>query len=73
MKQSPTMALVETLTNVAVSYGIAVIAGVSAARAVHHARRKHGHGCHIHRVSVARSYCLRRMSDSLRVSKKPSS
>lgn len=75
MKQSRTMSLVETLTNVAVGYGIAVIAqilvfplfGLLTTLGENMAM-----GAIFTVVSIARSYCLRRTFDGLRVSRKNS-
>lgn len=75
MKQSRTMSLVETLTNVAVGYGIAVIAqilvfplfGLLTTLGENMAM-----GAIFTLVSIARSYCLRRTFDGLRMSRKNS-
>lgn len=75
MKQSRTMSLVETLTNVAVGYGIAVIAqilvfplfGLLTTLGENMAM-----GAIFTVVSIARSYCLRRTFDGLRVGSKNS-
>jgi hypothetical protein len=75
MKQSRTMSLVETLTNVAVGYGIVVIAqilvfplfGLLTTLGENMAM-----GAIFTVVSIARSYCLRRTFDGLRVSRKNS-
>ncbi|MFC5385446.1 hypothetical protein ACFPLB_05620 [Aquamicrobium segne] len=73
MKQSRIMSLVESLTNVAVGYGIAVVTqilvfplfGLSTTLAENMAM-----GAIFTVVSIARSYCLRRTFEGLRVSKK---
>jgi len=73
MKQSRTMSLVESLTNVAVGYGIAIVTqivvfplfGLSTTLAENMAM-----GAIFTVVSIARSYCLRRAFEGLRVSKK---
>lgn len=75
MKQSRTMSLAETLTNVAVGYGIAVIAqilvfplfGLLTTLGENMAM-----GAIFTVVSIARSYCLRRTFDGLRLSRKNS-
>jgi len=73
MKQSRTMSLVESLTNVAIGYGVAVITqilvfplfGLSTTLGENMAM-----GAIFTAVSIARSYCLRRTFYGLRVSKK---
>ena len=73
MKQSRTMSLVEAFANVAVGYGIAVITqivvfplfGLTTTLAENMAM-----GAIFTVVSIARSYCLRRTFEGLRVSKK---
>ncbi|MCO7728360.1 hypothetical protein NJB93_17355 [Brucella intermedia] len=68
MKQSRTMSLVESLTNVAVGYGIAIVTqivvfplfGLSTTLAENMAM-----GAIFTVVSIARSYCLRRAFESL--------
>mgnify|MGYP000892089501 CR=1 FL=1 len=75
MKQSRTMSLVESLTNVAIGYGIAVVTqilvfpqfGLFTTLAENMAM-----GAILTVVSIARSYCLRRTFDGLRVSRKNS-
>ena len=75
MKQSRTMSLVESLVNVTVGYGIAVITqilvfplfGLSTTLAENMAL-----GAIFTVVSIARSYCLRRAFESLWLSRKPS-
>ncbi len=70
MKQSRTMSLVESLTNVAVGYGIAVIAqilvfplfGLSTTLAENMAI-----GAIFTVVSIARSFTLRRVSEAIRM------
>ncbi|WP_417426982.1 hypothetical protein [Hoeflea sp.] len=69
MKQSRAMSLVESLTNVAVGYGIAVITqlvvfplfGLTTTLAENMAM-----GAIFTVVSIARSYCLRRLFENLR-------
>ena len=69
MKQSRLMSLVESLTNVAVGYGIAVITqlvvfplfGLTTTLAENMAM-----GAIFTVVSIARSYCLRRLFENLR-------
>ena len=73
MKQSRTISLVESLTNVAVGYSIAVITqivvfplfGLTTTLTENMAM-----GAIFTVVSIARSYCLRRTFEGLRVSKK---
>ncbi len=75
MKQSRTMSLVEAFANVVVGYGVAVVAqilvfpllGLSTTLAQNMAM-----GAIFTVVSIARSYCLRRTFDGLRVSRKNS-
>lgn len=70
MKQSRTMSLVESLTNVAVGYGIAVVTqilvfplfGLSITLAENMAM-----GAIFTVVSIARSYCLRRLFEAIRM------
>jgi hypothetical protein len=68
MKQSRTMSLVESLTNVAIGYGIAVVTqilvfplfGLSTTLADNMAM-----GAIFTVVSIARSYCLRRVFEAI--------
>lgn len=70
MKQSRTMSLVESLTNVAIGYGIAVVTqmlvfplfGLSTTLADNMAM-----GAIFTVVSIARSYCLRRVFEAIRM------
>ncbi|NKE76498.1 hypothetical protein [Ochrobactrum sp. MC-1LL] len=70
MKQSRTMSLVESLANVAVGYGVAVITqmlvfplfGLSTTLAENMAM-----GAIFTVVSIARSYCLRRVFEAVRI------
>lgn len=70
MKQSRTMSLVEAVANVAVGYGIAVITqllvfplfGLSTTLAENLAM-----GAIFTVVSIARSYCLRRLFEAVRL------
>lgn len=74
MKQSRTMSLVESLTNVTVGFGIAVVTqvlvfpmfGLTATLAQNVAM-----GAIFTVVSIARSYCLRRTFEALRMSSCP--
>nr|WP_313415695.1 hypothetical protein [Brevundimonas diminuta] len=70
MKQSRTMSLVESLTNVAIGYGIAVVTqilvfplfGLSTTLADNMAM-----GAIFTVVSILRSYCLRRVFEAVRL------
>jgi hypothetical protein len=74
MKQSRTMSLVESLTNVTVGFGIAVVTqvlvfpmfGLTFTLAQNMAM-----GAIFTVVSIARSYCLRRTFEALRMSSCP--
>lgn len=75
MKQSHAMSLVESIANVIVGYSIAVVTqllvfplfGIRATLAENIAM-----GAIFTVVSMARSYCLRRAFEGLRVSREPS-
>lgn len=70
MKQSRTMSLVETLTNVAVGYGIAVIAQILVFPLfglLTTIGENMVMGAIFTAVSIARSYCLRRLFEAVGV------